>query len=231
MREDFLHYLWRLKRFDHTDLRTTQGTPLEIREAGQYNAHAGPDFTDARIRIGDTLWAGNVEMHVQASDWRRHGHQRDRAYDNVILHVVLEEDELVRRNNGERLPCLELKKRVPRDLSGRYQQLMRSEHWIPCQAQFSGTAHLTRQLWLDRLLVERLEEKTAAIRRCLQQRTNDWEGAFYQRLARNFGLPVNAEPFERLARSLPLKLIRKHRNRLFQLEALLFGQSGLLEAA
>ncbi len=229
MQEDFLHYLWRLKRFDLTDLRTTQGEPIEIRETGQLNIHAGPDFTDARIRIGDTLWAGNVEMHLQASDWRRHGHQQDKAYDNVILHVVLEEDEPVLRSNGNRLPCLELKKRVPRGLSGIYSRLMRSEYWIPCQPQFPETAELTRQLWLDRLLVERLEEKTAAIRRSLQQHNADWDAAFYHWLARGFGMRVNADPFERLARSLPLKLMLKHRDRLFQLEALLFGQAGLLK--
>jgi len=228
MQEDFLHYLWRLKRFDISDLKTTQGEALEIRRAGQLNPHAGPDFTDARIRIGDTLWAGNVEMHLLASDWRRHGHQDDEAYANVILHVVLEEDEPILRPDGQRLPCLELKKRVPRGLAGIYAKLMHSEYWIPCQPQFSTTAGLTRQLWLDRLLVERLEEKTAAIHRSLQQQGGDWEATFYQYLARNFGVRVNAEPFEQLARSLPLQLLLKHRQQLFQLEALLFGQSGLL---
>lgn len=229
MREEFLHYLWRLKRFDLTELKTTEGTPIDLLKVGEHNHHAGPDFTDARIKIGDTTWAGNVEIHLNSSDWHRHGHHLDAAYQNVILHVVLEEDEVIRLENGERLPCLELKKRVPGKLSGNYLQLLHNESWIPCEPQIETVPDIKINLWYDRLLVERLENKTGIIKHRLQQNNNDWEETFYQLLARSFGSKVNADPFEQLARSTPLRIINKHRNNLLQIEALLFGQSGLLE--
>lgn len=229
MQEDFLHYLWRLKRFDLRDLRTTRGEPIQVQQFGQLNTHAGPDFTDARIRIGDTLWAGNVEMHLKASDWERHRHQEDSAYDNVILHVVLEEDTRVRRHNGSDLPCLELKQRIPARLSKVYLKLLHNENWIPCQSQLVQVTQLTRELWLDRMLVERLEQKTETIRRTLERNKRNWEETFFQCLARSFGVKVNADPFGQLARSLSLTLLGRHRDNLLQLEALLFGQSGLLK--
>ncbi len=228
MKEDLLHYLWRTKRFDFNNLYTTQGEPVQILHTGNYNTNAGPDFTNARIRIGDTTWAGNVEMHLCASEWLRHGHQVDKAYDNVILHVVLEEDVPIMRLNGERIPCLELKKLVPHKLSTQYLQLLHSEQWIPCQTQFEKVSEMTRTLWLERLLVERLEQKTAVIEQALLQNHQNWEETFYHLLARNFGVQVNMEPFELLAKSTPLLTLFKHKNSLLQLEALLFGQAGLL---
>lgn len=229
MREEFLHYLWRLKRFDLSDLKTTEGTPIELIKVGDHNHHAGPDFTEARMVIGDTTWAGNVEIHLNSSDWYRHNHHLDAAYQNVILHVVLEEDEVVRLENGERLPCLELKKRIPAKLSGHYLKLVHNECWIPCEKSLLEVPDITKSLWYDRLLVERLEGKTDLIAQRLEQNQNDWEETFYQFLARSFGTKVNADPFEQLARSLPLKIINKHRRSLMQIEALLFGQAGLLE--
>lgn len=228
MQEDFLHYLWRLKRFDLSQLQTTQGEPIEILAAGECNANSGPDFVEARIRIGDTLWAGNVEMHLRSSDWRRHRHQDDPAYGNVILHVVLEEDEPVFRASGERLPCLELRRRIAPGLAAIYRRLLSNAHWIPCQQQFFKIPALTRNLWLERLAVERLESKIQIIRERLQQNGRNWEETFYQFLARSFGVKVNADPFEQLARQLPLTLLLKHKASLFQVEALLFGQAGLL---
>ncbi|MDX1939647.1 MAG: DUF2851 family protein [Saprospiraceae bacterium] len=230
MREDFLHYLWRTKRLDARDLHTTEGEPLEILHFGTYNPHSGPDFTNARIRIGDTLWAGNVEMHLCASEWLAHGHQADKAYDNVILHVVLEEDQVITRASGERIPCLELKNLVPPKLSATYLKLLHNEYWIPCQYHFFQVKEMTKNLWLERLLVERIEEKTNIISETLKYNNNNWEETFYQILARNFGMKVNAEPFELLAKSTPLLTLLKHKNSLTQLEALLFGQAGLLEA-
>ncbi|HRD83462.1 MAG TPA: DUF2851 family protein, partial [Saprospiraceae bacterium] len=136
MKEDFLHYLWRAKRFDLADLRTTQGEPVEILQWGEYNRHAGPDFQQTRLRIGETLWAGSVEMHLRASEWLRHRHQDDDAYRNVVLHVVLEEDVPVHRPDGDRLPCLELRHRIAPRIQGAYLQLLHNQHWIPCQKQF-----------------------------------------------------------------------------------------------
>lgn len=228
IREDFLHYLWRTRRFESTDLRSTEGEPIQILQPGTYNTDSGPDFTNARIRIGDTTWAGNVEMHLRASDWPAHGHQHDRAYDNVILHVVLEEDQPVLRPNGERIPCLELKNLTPPRLSTLYLQLIDNEHWIPCQHHFYQVEALTKAMWLERLLVERMAQKTDAFEQMLAQTGQDWEAAFYQALARGFGVRINAAPFELLAKSTPLRTLLKHKNNLLQLEALLFGQAGLL---
>ncbi len=230
MKEDFLHFLWRTRRFDPSNLTTTEGEPIEILHPGEHNTHAGADFSNARLRIGETIWAGNVEMHLKSSDWLRHKHQHDPAYGNVILHVVLEDDQPILREDGSRIPCLEMKKRVPPRLAGSYQKLLHNEHWIPCQHFFYAVPDMTKNLWLDRLLVERLEHKTEAMRYALAQNGNDWEETFYQFVARNFGLKVNAEPFEALAKSLPQKILAKHKDNLLQIEALLFGQAGLLEA-
>ncbi|MFT4761575.1 MAG: hypothetical protein ACI9XO_004923 [Paraglaciecola sp.] len=229
MKENFLHYLWRMKRFDISDLRTTQGETITIQKFGTHNHNAGPDFLNAKIQIGDTLWAGNVEMHLDASEWMAHKHQDDAAYNNVILHVVMDEDRPILRASGERIPCLEIKKRVPLKLVNIYQKLLQNEHWIPCQHHFFNVKELTKNLWLDRLLVERLEQKTEIIEQTLDENNGNWEETFYQFLAKNFGVKVNAEPFAAVANSLPLLTLAKHKNNAFQLEALLFGQSGLLE--
>jgi len=230
VKEDLLHFLWRTRRFDQTGLTTTEGDPLEILHPGEHNTHAGADFSNARLRIGETTWAGNVEMHLKSSDWLRHKHQHDRAYGNVILHVVLDDDRPIRREDGGLIPCLEMKKRVPQHLAATYQKLLHNEHWIPCQHFFHSVPDMTKNLWLDRLLVERLEQKTDAIRTTLLQNGNDWEETFYQFIARNFGLKVNAGPFEALAKSLPQKILARHKEDLQQVEALLFGQAGLLGA-
>lgn len=229
MRESFLHFLWRWRRFDAQNLTTTDGQALEILHPGEWNDHAGPDFFNARLRIGDTTWAGNVEMHLRASEWLAHRHSDDAAYDNVVLHVVFEDDQPIARASGERIPCLELKGRIPAKILENYQRLEHERAWIPCQSFFKNIPDIVRLNWLDRLLVERLEQKTAAVAEMLAATENHWEEAFYRLLARNFGLKVNAEPFEALARSLPLLTLAKHKNDLKQVEALLFGQAGFLE--
>lgn len=229
MKESFLHFLWRWRRFDAQQLLSTEGQPIEILHPGEYNDHAGPDFFNARLRIGDTTWAGNVEIHLRASEWFAHRHSDDRAYDNVVLHVVLEEDQPVLRANGERIACLELRHRIPPKIWETYQRLEHEQAWIPCESFFPNTPDIVRLNWLDRVLVERLEQKTAAVAEMLAATGNHWEEAFYRVLARNFGLKVNAEPFEALARSLPLITLAKHKSSLVQVEALLFGQAGLLE--
>ncbi len=230
MPENFLHFLWRWRRFDLQNLVTTEGQPIEILHPGEHNTHAGPDFFNARIRIGDTLWAGNVELHLRASEWFAHRHHENPAYDNVVLHVVLEEDQpIVRFLDGPRLACLVLEGRIPTKLLHNYQRLEHERTWIPCESFFASTPDIIRLNWLDRILIERLEQKTAAIADLLTTTENHWEVAFYQLLARNFGLKVNAEPFETLARSLPLTVLAKHKNSRLQMEALLFGQAGMLD--
>jgi hypothetical protein len=232
MREDFLHFLWRWKRFDGNGLQTTTGEALEILHPGELNTDAGPDFFNAKIRIGETLWAGNVEIHLKSSDWMLHQHQDNGSYQNVILHVVLNEDQKVFRNNdGEPIPTLELKDRVSLPLYNKYQQLVLEKEQIPCHAFYKDIPEILRLNWLDRLLVERLEQKTEQIAIFLENTNQSWEETFYIALARNFGLKVNAMPFELLAKSLSLHILSKYKNSLFQIEALLFGQAGLLDAS
>lgn len=229
MREDFLHFLWRYQRFAWEGLATTTGEPVAVLHPGETNSHGGPDFLNARIRIDDTLWAGHVEIHVRSSEWKRHGHDADPAYDNVILHVVLEEDHPLFRQNGERIPCLELKRRIPRGMQAAYFRLLQQKSWIPCQAQWKEAGELTKQVWVERMSVERLEAQTQRLQGILQHYQQDWEQAFYCALARNLGHPANADPFEELARRTPLHLLQRKRGNPLQVEALLFGQAGMLE--
>ncbi|PPK88829.1 uncharacterized protein DUF2851 [Neolewinella xylanilytica] len=231
MREDFLHYLWRLARFDLRDLRTTEGHPITIQQFGLHNTHAGPDFDDARLTINGLQWAGRVEMHLRSSDWYAHGHQEDPVYDGVILHVVLEEDRIVYRQDGSQIPCLELRGRIPAGLRNTYWRLLHHESWVPCAGQLTNVAVPVRTIWLQRVLSERLERKAAAFTELVARSDKDWEAAFYQSLARSMGGKVNADAMEILARSLPLRVLQKHKHSLLQLEALLFGQSGLLPEA
>ncbi|MBN8682073.1 MAG: DUF2851 family protein [Chitinophagales bacterium] len=228
MREVFLHYLWRRRCFNAADLRTTEGQTLEILHPGEYNTDAGPDFYNARVRLGETLWAGNVEMHLRASEWRAHRHAQDPAYANVVLHVVLDEDEPALDAQGRRLPCLSLAKRVPPGLLDAYWRLEHSAGPVPCAANLLQVPEIVRLNWLDRMLVERLEQKTALSAATLQACGNDWEETCYRLLARTYGLKVNTEAMESLAQSLPLRTLYRHRDQLPQMEALLFGQSGLL---
>ena len=231
MREDFLHYLWRYKRFGFLNLQTTDNQPVEIVEFGEHNQNAGPDFLNARLRIGGTLWAGNVEMHLNASEWLAHKHDEDAAYDNVILHVVMDEDKIIFDKNNQRLACLVLKPYITENLLGTYQKLLHNAHWIPCQHHFFTVSDLVKSAWQSRLLVERLEEKIAVFETSFYQNKQHWEETFYQALAKNFGVKINDLPFELLAKSLPLLTLAKHKDSLFQIEALLFGQAGMLEEA
>jgi hypothetical protein len=229
MKEDFLHYLWRYKRFDTLNLQSTDNEPIEIIESGEHNTHAGPDFFNAKLRIGDVLWVGNVEMHLTASEWLKHGHQHDKNYDSVILHVVLDADIKITRRSGELIPCLALRPYIQENLLGIYQKIIHNEHWIPCQHHFFQVSEFTKSTWWTRLLVERLEQKITPIEAQLIDNQLHWEEIFYRNMAKNFGVKVNEQPFEMLANSLPLLTIGKHKNSLFQIEALLFGQAGMLE--
>ncbi len=223
--ESFLHYVWRMKRFDWSNLTTTEGESLQILNWGQYNVNSGPDFLNAQIYIGKTQWIGHIEIHVNSSDWLKHRHQ----YDNVILHVVLEEDEPIYNSSDCRLPCLELKKRIPGKLKGIYKKLIHSEYWIPCQYYFPKVKEITKELWLERLMVDRLEGKLEEQKRRLHSNTNDWEETLYQFLSKGLGMKINSEAMDELSQRTPLSIIRKHKHSLFQIEALFFGQSGLLE--
>ncbi len=228
LREDFLHYVWRYKQFNLQNLKTVSGETIHLFEMGQYNVDGGADFTNAKIQVGDTVWAGNVEIHINASDWHKHQHHENPAYNNVILHVVWQADEAILRSNGNAIPTLELAQRVDLKLKNRYLKLLHEQAWIPCASQIETVSDFTKSSWMDRLLIERREQKTNIIAEALTRNGNDWEATFYQMMARNFGLKINVEPFERVAQSLPHTILAKHKNSLFQIEALLFGQAGFL---
>lgn len=230
IREDFLHYLWRMQLFNLEDLATTTDIPIQILSFGELNTNAGPDFLNAKIKIGETIWVGNVEMHVKASEWLKHKHQDDDAYNNVILHVVYDNDKTIQRKTGEPIDTLELRKRIPANIIGQYIRLMNNEAWIPCQYHFPKIPDITKSLWIDRLMIERLEGRVKILEKELIDNGNNWEVTFYHRLARNFGSKINTEPFEVLAKTTPLLTLAKHKNSLFQLEALIFGQAGFLQA-
>ena len=228
--ESFLQYIWRLRRFDAQNLITTNThETVDVLQTGELNKQSGPDFFNARIRIGDTIWAGNVEVHIKASDWLRHQHQHDKAYQNIILHVVYEADVPLLRTNGTALPVIELQNRISPVLYRNYQQLQYTEAWIPCAKLLKNIDSFVLTNWLDRVLVERLEQKTEPIGQTLQQNNYSWEETCYQAIARAFGTNINAQPFEMLARSLPLAVLGKHKDQLLQIEAMLFGQAGLLD--
>lgn len=229
MTEEFLHYIWKFKLFNHQDLQTTSGETIEILKSGTHNFDSGPDFFNAQLKLGNTLWAGNVEIHIAASDWEKHAHQHDKAYDNIVLHVVFNADKLITRTSGEIITTLELKNRIPEKLYQNYLAFNGSKDWIPCEKQIADAPSFVINSALDKLLLERLERKAISISNSLKLNNNNWEETFYQHLARNFGFKVNAEPFELLAKSLPSLFLGKHKSSLLQIEALLFGQAGLLE--
>ncbi len=228
--EDFLHYVWKFKLFDFKDLTTMDGQQLEILSVGMHNLNAGPDFSNSRIKIGDTVWAGNTEIHLAASDWDKHHHTNDSAYDNVILHVVYRNNQPIAAPNGRALPTLELQNRIPVDLYLRYHQLVmvNERRIIPCQATLKTINSIKLHNWLTRVLVERLDKKASVVTEALKNNNGDWETTFYQFLAANFGFSINALPFELLAKSLPQNILAKHKNNALQIEALIFGQAGFL---
>jgi len=224
--EEFLQYIWENNLFFANDLKTVNGEQLEIINVGKRNTDSGPDFFNAKIKIDDTIWVGNIEIHKNASDWTKHNHQTDKAYNNVILHVVEISDQPIMRSDKEEIPTLLFK--YPEHLKINYQNLLDAKTWIACQNQFHKIDPIVLQLGFNRLMIERLEDKTDEILVRLQQNSNDWNATFYQMLARMFGFKVNSVPFELLAKSLPLEILAKHKSNLFQIEAMLFGNSGLL---
>ncbi|MBN2275815.1 MAG: DUF2851 family protein [Bacteroidales bacterium] len=226
MTEEFLVYLWKYGLFDRTSLISDTGEAIEVISLGEHNTNAGPDFINAKIRINKTLWAGNVEIHVNASDWKKHHHQYNKFYDNVILHVVLVADQKVTRTNGTAVPTVELK--FDQQFFSNYSYLAENRSWISCYNHIAEIDKTLLNTWLTSLMVERLESKTKRIDDLLRQYQNNWEEVFYVDLARSFGFHLNAVPFEQVARFLPLHILARHKDRLFQLEALLFGQAGFL---
>ena len=226
MKEDFLHFLWKYGLFDQSQLVTTTGENIEILAPGQHNTDAGPDFFNAKIKIGATLWIGNVEIHMRASDWRRHLHNEDKAYNSVILHVVKENDKLVLCADGRPLTTFVM--RYNPQMEARYAALQQSAEWVACGKEAAQVDLFHIKHFLGRLLVERLERKAQQLYSVLDATHNNWHEAFYRLLFRTFGFGVNAVPFELLAKATPVTIIGKQRHSLLQVEALLFGQAGML---
>jgi hypothetical protein len=230
MKEDFLHYLWKFKKFDSLNLKTFNGEIITILSVGQYLELSGPDFFNAQITIGHQKWAGNVEIHLKSSDWYVHHHETDAAYENVILHVVWEHDTEIFRKNNTEIPVLELKKYVDALTIANYQSLMLQKSWIFCEKQIKEIDSFLFENWQERLFFERLERKSNPIFELLEQTHHDWEAVLFCLLAKNFGLNTNGEIFMKIALSIPFSVIRKESFEIENLEALFFGNAGLLNA-
>jgi hypothetical protein len=230
MKEDFLHYLWKFKKFDTLNLKTSNHEEVTITNVGQYLELAGPDFFNAQITIGNQKWAGNVEIHLKSSDWYVHHHEKDAGYENVILHVVWDHDSEIYRSNNTEIPVLELKNYVDGITIANYQKLVSPKSWIFCEKQLIEIPQFTFLNWQERLFFERLERKSKPILELLEQTNNDWEAVLFCLLAKNFGLNTNGEIFLKVVMSIPFAIIRKECFDVENLEALLFGSCGLLDA-
>jgi hypothetical protein len=228
MKEELFHFIWQSKMLVKQPLQTTDGEVLQIIHTGTLNTDAGPDFFNAKVKIGDTLWAGNIEIHLQSSDWKSHQHQTDKKYNNVILHVVYHHNTEIYYENGKPIPVLELKDIVSPSTLKKYHQLQLNQNTIACEKIFSLPSAPVLTNWMERLLIERLQEKCTHIESLLTQNNNHWEECFYILTARYFGMKTNAQPFEWLVQNLPLIVLSKHKNSLLQIEALIFGVAGFL---
>uniref|UniRef100_UPI0037BFC1D3 DUF2851 family protein n=1 Tax=Flavobacterium sp. TaxID=239 RepID=UPI0037BFC1D3 len=229
MKEDFLHYLWRYKKFESNALQTSKGETLTIENVGSYLENAGPDFFNAQITIDGQKWAGNIELHIKSSDWYLHHHEKDTAYENVILHVVWEHDVDVFRKNNVEIPVLILKNYVAKEFMSNFKLLTTPKSWIYCENQIKDIDDFTYSNWLDRLFVERLERKQKPIEELFQKLNKDWEAVLFCLLAKNFGLNTNGAAFLDLALNIPFSIVRKEATEAINLEALFFGFSGLLD--
>ncbi len=229
MKEDFLHYLWKFKKFDTLNLKSVQNEQITIIKTGDYLELSGPDFFNAHIEIGNQKWAGNVEIHLKSSDWYLHNHEKDPAYKNVILHVVWENDTAIFRENNTEIPVLVLKDYVSKEIIENYNALVSPKTWISCERQLKEIDGFVFKNWQERLFFERLERKSKFIYQLLEETNNDWEAVLFCLLAKNFGLNTNGNSFLQISKAIPFSVIRKESFEVENLEALLFGTSGLLE--
>jgi hypothetical protein len=225
MTEKLLQYIWQFQHFNSRQLQTAAGEHISIIQRGTFNYNQGPDFINARIKVADTVWAGNIELHVKASDWDLHSHSSDPNYKNIILHVVWKND----RSIHETFPVLELEPYVSNILLDNYEQLMQSAHFIACGDRVAGLPYLHFAAWKERLLVERLQQRSKYVEALLNQTQQHWEEVFWWMLAKNFGIRINADSFERIAKTIPITILGKHKNQLHQIEAILLGQAAILD--
>ena len=224
--EELLHYVWKHKLLPLGTLHTTDGREVEVIDPGLHNRNAGPDFFNAKVRLGGTLWVGNVEIHMHSADWYVHGHDRDPRYNNVVLHVVSQADADVLSEEGHYLPQLVLQ--VPERVKVHYEELLHADKYPPCYKIIPDLSPLLVHSWMAALQTERLEQKTTLIRQRAERSGGSWEDAYFQTLARNYGFGINGDAFEQWAQAVPLSAVGKHRDDLFQVEAIFMGQAGLL---
>lgn len=228
MNEKLLHFIWQFQYYNQEQLTTVNGNHLQVLHCGQLNQDQGPDFLAAKIKIDDITLAGNVELHVNASHWYQHHHEKDHNYNHIILHVVWINDKPVLDTYQKQIPTLELQTLVPKVLLQQYNKLMQEKKFIPCENHLPVLSNIGWMAWKERLLTERLEHKSIHIIQNLLKANHHWEEVFWWHLARNFGMHVNNDFLEQVAKSLPVSLLAKHKNQIHQLEALLLGQAGLL---
>lgn len=225
--EKLLHYIWKHRIMPLHPLQDTEGRTVEIIDPGLPNRDQGPDFLNAKVRIGAVVWAGSVEMHTKASDWLRHGHDSDPAYNNVVLHVVLCADRTVMTADGTVPPQMEIE--IPGQVAANYDELRRTEDFPRCYRVLPDIPAIKVHMWMDALLAERLKEKTDLITERVRRTGGDWERAAFVTLSRNFGFGLNGDSFEKWAYTIPMSAAGKHRDNLLQIEALFLGQAGLIE--
>ena len=228
MKEDFIHYVWNYKKFDFSNLKTTQGENLVIVNSGQYLQKAGPDFFNAQIILENQKWAGNIEIHLKSSDWYLHHHEKDDNYNNVILHVVWDHDTPIFRKDNSEIPVLEIKNYVSKEELNNYLSLTTQKSWIFCENQIAEIDEFVFSNWQERLFYERLERKVQPVNQLLEETENDWESLLFCMLAKNFGLNTNGESFLKMAKSITFSLIRKEALEVMYLEALFFGQADMI---
>ena len=225
--EQLLHYVWKHKIFSLKELKTTTGQQVEVIDTGLANTDAGPDFFNAKLKLDGVLWIGNIEIHERSSDWFKHGHHADAGYNSVILHIASEIDMEISRSNGERIPQIQLI--CPEAVRTNYKELLETDSYPPCYRIISSLPPFTAHSWMTALQMERFEQKATLLNERLKRCQGNWEDAFFITLARNFGFGLNGDAFETWAHQLPFRAVDKHRNDLFQIEAIFFGQAGILE--
>ncbi|WP_353083870.1 DUF2851 family protein [Flavobacterium sp.] len=228
MKEDFIHYIWKYKKFNFSNIKTSDGEELTILNSGDYLQKEGPDFFNAQIIIADQKWAGNIEIHVKSSDWYLHHHEKDINYNNVILHVVWNHDTPIYRKDNSEIPVFEIKNYVSQDVQHTYKELSTKKSWIYCENQIKNIDSFVLANWQERLFLERLEEKAKPIQELLIETHQDWEAVLFYLLAKNFGLNTNGDAFYKISKSLTFSLIQKESLEVIYLEALLFGQANLI---
>ena len=225
--EQLLHYVWKHKIFPLKELKTTTGQQVEVIDTGLANTDAGPDFFNAKLKLDGVLWIGNIEIHERSSDWFKHGHHADTGYNSVILHIASEIDTEISRSNGERIPQIQLI--CPEAVRTNYKELLETDSYPPCYRIIPSLSPFTAHSWMSALQMERFEQKATLLNERLKRCQGNWEDAFFITLARNFGFGLNGDAFETWAHQLPFRAVDKHRNDLFQIEAIFFGQAGILE--